>query len=138
MKINIKFEEAKKLYESGASQKEVAQVLNTTQKVIWRVFKENNYKCRIARKRNQLRENNDSWKGNKAGYSAFHRRMEAIKGKPQKCELCGTEDKSKTYDWACMSGKYEDPSDYKRLCRSCHWKHDKKYLNFKGGKNNAM
>jgi transcriptional antiterminator len=26
----------------------------------------------------------------------------------------------------------EVPSDYRRMCRSCHWKHDKKYLNFKG------
>lgn len=135
MKININFEQAKNIYESGASQTEVAQILNTTQKVIWRVFKENKYKCRIAKKRNQTKENNDSWKGDNAGYSAFHRRMESQKGKPKKCEICGTDDAKRVYDWACMNGNYNDPNDYKRLCRSCHWKHDKKHLNFKGGKN---
>jgi hypothetical protein len=135
MKQNIDFNKAKNLYESGASQLEVAQIMNTTQKVIWRVFKENKYKCRIAKKRNQTKEDNDSWKGDHAGYSAFHRRMESLKGKPKKCELCGTTDPNKTYDWACMTGKYNDPADYKRLCRSCHWKHDKKYLNFRRYKN---
>jgi hypothetical protein len=134
-KTNINFIEAKELYESGASQVEIAKILNTSQKVIFRVFKENNFKCRIAAKRNQLKENNDSWKGNDAGYSAFHRRLESISGKPKKCQICGTTDIKKTYDWANLTGKYEDPLDYKRMCRSCHWKHDKKYLNFRGNKN---
>lgn len=48
---------------------------------------------------------------------------------PQKCEECGTADKNKTYDWASISKKYNDPNDYKRLCRSCHWKLDKMILN---------
>lgn len=137
-KIDIDFEQAKLLYESGASQTEVAEILNTTQKVIFRVFKENNYKSRPAIKRNQIRENNDSWKGDNVGYSAFHRRMEALKGKPKKCEICGTIDEKKVYDWANLTGNYNDPKDYKRMCRSCHWKYDKKHLNFKGGKKNAM
>jgi len=131
-KIYIDFYIAKKLYEDGASQSEVAKILNTTQKVIFRVFKENNYKCRIAKKRNQTKENNDYWKGNSAGYSAFHRRIEAMKGKPKKCEVCGTDDESKTYDWANLTGEYNDPSDYKRMC---HSKYDKKHLNFRGCKN---
>ncbi len=33
--------------------------------------------------------------------------------------------------------QYEDMSDYAPMCRSCHWKYDKKHLNFlnrrKGG-----
>ena len=43
-----------KLYESGMTQVEIAEELNTTQKVIWHRLNEANYKCRIAKKRNQL------------------------------------------------------------------------------------
>jgi len=48
------------------------------------------------------------------------------------CEVCGAKDQNRSYDWANLTGKYDDPSDYKRMCRSCHWKYDKKHLNFKG------
>lgn len=50
------------------------------------------------------------------------------------CDVCGTEDKSKSYDWANLTGDYDNPQDFKRMCRSCHWKYDKKHLNFKGAK----
>ena len=62
--------------------------------------------------------------------------MKALKGKPKKCEVCGTTDKKKNYDWANLTGKFNDPEDYKRMCRSCHRKYDKAHLNFQGGKNN--
>jgi hypothetical protein len=127
----IDFETAKKLYEDGMTQCEVAEELETTQKVIWGLFKRNGYKCRRAIKRDQKGEKNSYWKGSDAGYAAFHRRMEAQKGRPKKCEVCGTDDKNKTYDWANLSGRYDDPNDYKRMCRSCHWKYDGKINNIK-------
>lgn len=37
-----------------------------------------------------------------------------------------------SYDWASMTGDFADPSDYKRLCRSCHWKLDDKITNITG------
>lgn len=134
---SVDFDKAKELYESGMSQEEVAETLNVTQKIICNLFKRKKYKCRVAKKRNQYGENNDSWKGDNVGYVAFHRRMEALKGKPKKCEICGTEEKKRTYDWANLTGKYNDPNDYKRMCRSCHFKRDKIHLNFQGGKKNA-
>ena len=118
------------LYESGMTQVEVAKHMGLTQKLIWHRLKESGIKCRVAKKRNQFGSNNSYWKGKKATYRAFHRRLDALKGKPKRCEACGTTDPKKTYDWANMSGRYDDPNDYKRLCRSCHWKRDKKYLNF--------
>jgi hypothetical protein len=66
----------------------------------------------------------NAWKGNEAGYDALHYRLRAERGRPQRCDVCGTEDTSKTYDWANMTGHYDDPDDYKRMCRSCHLKHD--------------
>ena len=130
-KIKIDIERVISLYGSGMTQDEVAEELGTTQKVIWQRLKGIGYKCRVAAKRNQRGEDNDSWKGGEASYSAFHLRTQALRGKPQKCEVCGTTDPKRGYDWASMSGRYDDPYDYKRMCRSCHWKQDKKIFNIK-------
>jgi hypothetical protein len=131
----IDFKEAKRLYEAGMSQGEVAIELGTSQKVIWSLFRKNGYKSRPAAKRNQYGQANASWKGSAAGYQAFHRRLDATKGRPKKCEVCGIDDPKRVYDWANLTGKLDEPSDYKRMCRSCHSKYDSKALNFKGGHN---
>jgi hypothetical protein len=115
----------------GMSQTEIALKYDTTQKVVWKAMRRFGIASRKAVKRNQTGAANDSWKGPKAGYAAFHKRMESLNGRPQCCEVCGTTDETKTYDWANLTGRYDDPSDYKRMCRSCHWKHDKKILNIK-------
>jgi hypothetical protein len=120
------------LYRSGMTQKEVAEEMGLTQKIVWRCLRDNNEVCRPDAPRNQKAELNNNWKGNNATYKAFHYRMKALKGKPGLCEVCGTTDKARSYDWANLTGKYDDPSDYKRMCRSCHWKYDKKHLNWKG------
>lgn len=120
--------DAIKLYESGMTQVEIAKRLGTTQKVIWGAFKRAGYKCRIAKKRNQTREMNSSWKGDKAGYAALHYRVENMRGKPQECGVCG-ETKKQKYEWANLTGKYEDVNDYKRMCCSCHAKYDNKIKN---------
>lgn len=133
----INFNKAKKLYESGMNQIEVAKKLGTTQKVIFSLFKRNNYKSRMAIKRNQLGENNDSWKGDNATYAAFHKRMYALFGKPNKCEICGTDDELKNYHWASLTGKYNEPSDFKRMCHSCHAKYDNIIKNINNRRENA-
>jgi len=115
--------EAIRLYESGLTQKEVAEKLNTTQKVIWRAFKNEGYKCRVTKKRNQKGENNDNWKGDNAGYTALHKRVEVIRGKPSECAMCESKTE-KRYEWANMTGKYKNVFDYVRLCKSCHHKFD--------------
>lgn len=118
------------LYRSGMSQKEVAEEMGITQKVVWHRLREAGVRCRVAAPRNQFVDANKNWRGNSVTYSAFHYRLRALKGKPHKCEVCGTSDQFRTYDWANLTGRYNDPSDYKRMCRSCHWKYDKKHLNF--------
>ena len=40
---------------------------------------------------------------------------------------------AKHYDYANLTGHYEDIDDYKPMCRSCHWRYDKKHLNFQVG-----
>lgn len=127
-KVNVK--ELIRLYQSGMSQTEVAEEMKLSQKLVWHRLKENNIKCRIAAPRNQKGDKNNNWKGKEASYAAFHYRLRALKGRPKKCEVCYTEDTTRQYDWANLTGKYDDPDDYKRMCRSCHWKHDKTHLNF--------
>ena len=64
------------------------------------------------------------WVGSRAEYRACHDRVRAVRGAPSQCEECRTTDKGKTYEWANQSGKFYDPADYRRLCRSCHRKFD--------------
>jgi hypothetical protein len=122
--------EIKELYESGMTQDEIAEKLGVTQKVIWRHMMNYNIPARKAAKRDQKGEKNSYWKGDNACYSAFHRRLEAAYGRPKKCAVCKTTDKNIIYDWANLTGRYEDINDYKRMCRSCHRKHDKSSANF--------
>jgi predicted transcriptional regulator len=121
-----------KLYNDGMTQKEVAEEMGLTQKIVWRCLRDAGVICRSDAPRNQKAELNNNWKGNEVTYAAFHYRLTASKGKPKFCEVCKTSDPLRSYDWANLTGKYDDPSDYKRMCRSCHWKYDKKYLNWKG------
>ena len=112
------------------SQKEIGEVYKTTQKVVFSWFKKHGIKSRVPYKRNQEGKNNSSWGGDNVTYAAFHYRVTSLKGRPKKCEVCGTTDENKIYDWANMTGNYADINDYKRMCRSCHWKYDKIGNNF--------
>ena len=70
-------------------------------------------------------EGTTSWKGINAKYNAKHDWVSTIKGRPQKCEVCGTNDKRR-YEWANKDHKYSrNPDDYIRLCHRCHIKLDK-------------
>ena len=125
------FDKAKSLYEQGLTQAEVAEQLGTTQKVIWSLFKRNGYKSRVAKKRNQTGKNNAYWGGKTGvvGYAANHLRVDRERGKPSYCVMC---ESPVPCHWANVSGQYENPYDYIRLCISCHSKFDKKANNFKG------
>ena len=112
------------LYAEGKTQAEVGQIVDLSQKVVWRIMVRHGIQARVAAKRDQRGSLNSSWKGDKATYAALHYRVAAARGQPQRCEVCGTTDPSRNYDWANLTGHYEDLSDYRRMCRSCHWRHD--------------
>lgn len=86
---------------------------------------------RESKPRSQHGKDNSNWKGDKAGYGAFHQRLYA--NQANRCEVCGTTDKSKTYDWASLTKDYSNPKDYKRMCRGCHWRYDGTIKNITGG-----
>lgn len=67
---------------------------------------------------------NAGWKGDQVGYFALHAWLKRERGRPSKCEQCGTKS-AKRYEWANTSGRYlRDFSDWRRLCVSCHRKQD--------------
>ena len=121
-------DQVRDLYANGQTQHEIAAVLGTTQKIIWNLMRRHGIQARVAAKRDQSGERNSSWKGDAAGRYAFHRRLYARFGKPTCCLVCGTVS-AKAYDYANISGRYEDMDDYVPLCRSCHWRYDGKVEN---------
>lgn len=112
------------LYSLGLTQGEVGAELGLSQKVIHSTMKKAGLSARIAAKRNQWGSRNHAWRASAAGYKALHLRLTSRFGQPSRCEVCFTEDPTKSYDWANLSGKYDDLLDYKRMCRSCHRRYD--------------
>ena len=123
--------EVRELYGRGLSQTEVGQQLGVSQRVIWRLMQHHGIQARTAVPRDKRGEKNNGWRGTDVGYAGFHRRVQAARGKPDYCAAC---DKSGPgcYDWANLTGRYEDVTDYVRLCRPCHLKLDKHRRNVTG------
>ena len=122
-------EQVRTLYSGGMTQVEVAAELGVTQKVIWKLMIRHDIPRRPQIKRDQRGARNSSWKGGAASYAAFHYRMTILRGQPKRCEECGTGDLAKGYEWASISGDFANPSDHRRLCRSCHARYDETYRN---------
>ena len=112
------------LYAKGHTQQECAEKLNVSRKVVANAMGRLGIKARVAAKRDQIGPKNTGWKGRHASVVNKHKRLYRAFGQPSKCNVCGTEDESKTYDWANLTGDYDDPKDFERMCRSCHRKYD--------------
>lgn len=69
----------------------------------------------------QSGENNSTWRGDDAGYTAVHGRVYRAKSKATSC-LFG--DHPGPFDWANLLGDYPDTADYAQMCRSCHAGYD--------------
>ena len=113
-------DQVRALYESGSTQDEVAIELGVSQKVVWRLMERHGIERRPAIPRNQSGPSNPSWKGNDANYQALHLRVEIARGKPKCCSCCDTTDPNVKYEWANLSGRYTELTDYARLCVLCH------------------
>ena len=106
------------------TQAEIAAELGVSQKRIHTAMKKLKIPQRNTAKRRQVGVLNHMWKGKGAGYQAKHLRIQTLRGRPKKCEVCGTDNPKKMYDWANLTGNYDNPKDYARMCRSCHIKYD--------------
>lgn len=109
------------MYEAGAT---IAEIQAVTPGVkVQNLIKKIGIETRSAVKRNQLRENNDSWKGDSASYTAMHLRVYAQRGRPSECSRCGKSSPGR-YEWANLTGDYSNVLDYARMCVPCHRKFD--------------
>lgn len=112
------------LYRRGLTQAEIGVEIGVSQKVVFNVMRRHGIRARVAAKRDQRGPKNGSWKGSTATYAALHKRVEVARGMPAKCERCGASGPGRSYDWANLTGRYDDVSDYERMCRSCHRRYD--------------
>lgn len=112
------------LYVSGLTQREIAEQLGVTQKIVFGFMRRHGMTPRKAAPRDQSGGANPNWRGERIGYKAAHDRVSAVRGKPCNCEHCGTTDPEKRYHWANLTKQFHNPNDYIRLCISCHRKFD--------------
>ena len=112
------------LYRSGMTIVEIQKELGMSYKLLHTILSRNLEEGLMkAAPRDQWGENNKSWKGSDVGYSALHKRVESQRGCPSICEVCGTLDADR-YEWANLTGDYEDVNDYARMCVICHREYD--------------
>jgi predicted transcriptional regulator len=114
----------RRLYDSGMSQVEVGLELGVTQKVIARLMSVHGLAARPRIKRNQRGANNSVWNPSTANYKTLHSRVSAARGRPKRCEECGTADPARMYHWANLTGDYVNVNDYRRMCVPCHRAYD--------------
>lgn len=114
-------------YQAGESSIDIAKSLGCSLLAVTRRLEGAGVQLRPRGKHGHL-AGSDSyrWKGERAGYAAFHIRVRKLRGTPKCCEECGLNDPAKRYEWANLTGRYEDPADYRRMCVPCHRRHDDK------------
>jgi hypothetical protein len=120
--------------EQSRSQQEIADHFSVSLHKIQRDLKRYGIPPRRAVKRDGRGARCPSWKGGAADYQALHLRVYALRGAPQRCEECSLDDPGRRYEWANQTGRYDDPSDYRRLCVPCHRNFDNRTRGSKPGK----
>lgn len=111
----------RELYASGLTIKEVQAQLPGCK--VQHLMSRYGIPRRPAIKRDQRGENNHMWKGTEANYQALHLRVAAARGAPKRCSACEATDPGR-YEWANLTGRYDDVTDYIRLCVLCHRRFD--------------
>ncbi len=86
--------------------------------------KKTKQKMSLTRTGKKLYKARKKWKD--LNYRAKHKRINRDFNIANKCENINCKHKSKSYEWANLSGTYlEDRSDWMMMCRSCHSLYDK-------------
>jgi hypothetical protein len=103
---------------------EMAEAYGVSYRAIWQALVRFEIPRRSKAARDQRGPKNPAWKPKTKNYFTWHKRLRAARGTPKHCSKCGTTDPAKHYDWANLTGKFDDPEDYIRVCKSCHAKLD--------------
>lgn len=136
--FKVDADQVAEMYVNNMTTDEIAAVMKVSVTTVHAALVRKGVPRRPFGPRNPARgQNHPGWKGKDVSYKGGHVRVNTTRGKPKKCSVCGSEDPSRHYDWADMNGDMSDPRPFVRMCRSCHWKHDKKALNFTKGRKNC-
>lgn len=117
-------DQVRSLYASGNTQAEIAEALGTTQKIVWNIMRRHEIAARPAIPRDQRGPRGHGWRPHSTNYTTLHNRVEAARGKPTTCETCGLDNPDAKYEWANLTGQYQEISDYARMCIPCHRRFD--------------
>lgn len=101
------------MYESGLSQRTIADQIGVSQSTVRRSLQKAQVKPKLG-----------AYRKGHVGYGASHNRVKRAFGPAAHCTECGTDDPAKKYDWANLTGNYNDPTDYRSMCKSCHRRYD--------------
>ena len=104
-------------------QKDIGKIYGVTQTTVSKWMMQLGIKTRDYHMENKKGVEAHRWRGDKASYASLHNRVERARGKPRYCEKCGNT-KAKRYEWANLTGNYNDINDYSRMCKSCHSLYD--------------
>jgi hypothetical protein len=72
---------------------------------------------------NRLNATPKTFLGTTQEYAKFHARVKARRGKADHC-INGCVN-AKRYEWANLTGHYEDIGDYEMMCSKCHNRYDR-------------
>lgn len=77
---------------------------------------------------------NSYWKGDRAGYIAFHMWLRKNHPPPSSCQSCGEPKQylELAFKWHGIKPHTRDIADYEWLCKSCHTKKDIDRVGYKG------
>lgn len=117
-KIDLNKEQLEKLYSNlNITVKEIAEIFGVSRWTIRRRAKEYKLKMRITPF--QKGDKNWGWKGDKTEYKGIHIWLRKNYSAPNKCEICGIE--NKPLELASKNGTHKrDITYYQWLCHKCH------------------
>jgi hypothetical protein len=116
------------LHASGLARAKITEIIGpgySVQNILRRHFSRRRERGElpVINRKQVPEQHGNRWKGDEAGYKAFHVRVGDVRGKPEYCACCDISG-SGYYHWANLTGNYEDVNDYIRLCVSCHVRFD--------------
>jgi hypothetical protein len=82
------------------------------------------YCSKACSSKDRTRDAHPLWRGDEAGYVSMHKRVRRARGKAFGCTQCGLRDPAGYYEWANLTGRYEDIWDYTSMCKACHVVYD--------------
>jgi hypothetical protein len=116
-------EQVRRLYvDEGLTQRQVAAKIGIGRMVVRRILTRNDIPMRSTYDYpDRLRgSNNGRWRTDNLRYDTLHARVYSVRGRPIGCTKCSQNDPDRRYEWANLTGDYENVQDYARMCVPCH------------------